>query len=62
MLTALFYAAVNKIDKNGFAVRSDVEVLLGVSQATANRMLKRMMSYGMTIQEGAGKRTKYTKA
>lgn len=49
------------IEKNGYVVRLDVEKKLGVSQATANRMLKRMMTYGLIFQEGAGRRTKYKK-
>lgn len=49
------------IEKNGFAVRSDVEALLDVSQATANRLLKRMLAYGLICQEGAGRRTRYRK-
>ena len=45
----------------GHVVRSDVEVLLNVSQATANRILKRMVADGLLYQDGNGRRTKYRK-
>lgn len=47
------------INTNGHIVRSDVDKLLDVSQATANRILKRMVSEGMLYQEGNGRKTKY---
>lgn len=47
------------IDTNGHIVRSDVDKLLDVSQATANRILKRMVSEGLLYQEGNGRKTKY---
>ena len=49
------------VDAHGFVVRSDVDTLLGVSQATANRILKRMVTKGMLYQEGSGKKTTYKK-
>ena len=47
------------IDSNGHIVRSDVDRLLDVSQATANRILKRMVAKGLIYQDGNGKKTKY---
>lgn len=49
------------IDVSGSIVRSDVDKLLDVSQATASRILKRMVSDGLLYQDGRGKRTKYKK-
>jgi len=40
-------------------VRSDVDQLLDVSQATANRILKRMVAEGLIYQDGNGRKTKY---
>lgn len=50
---------LNFIDTAGYIARSDVENLLKVSQATANRILKRMVSKGLITQEGSGKKTRY---
>lgn len=47
------------IEVSGQIVRSDVDKLLNVSQATASRILKRMVNDGMLYQDGRGKRTKY---
>ena len=47
------------IGSNGHIARSDAEKLLDVSQATANRMLKRMVAEGLIYQDGNGRRTKY---
>ena len=49
------------IETNGKIVRSDVDVLLDVSQATANRILKRMVKEGLIYQDGSGRNTKYKK-
>ena len=49
------------IDINGHIVRSDVDALLDVSQATANRILKRMVKEGLLCQEGNGRKTRYKK-
>ena len=49
------------VAENGSVVRSDVDILLGVSQATANRILKRMVSEGLLYQEGRGRKTRYKK-
>ena len=48
-------------ESNGHIVRSDVDVLLDVSQATANRILKRMVADGLLYQDGNGRKTKYKK-
>ena len=47
------------IGSHGYIVRSDVERLLEVSQATANRILKRMVAEGLIYQDGNGRKTKY---
>ena len=47
------------IRSNGSIVRSDVDQLLDVSQATANRILKRMVAEGLIYQDGNGRKTKY---
>ena len=47
------------IRSNGHIVRSDVEQLLDVSRATANRILKRMVAEGLIYQDGNGRKTKY---
>lgn len=44
---------------HGHIVRSDVERLLKVSQATANRILKHMVAEGLIYQDGNGRKTKY---
>ena len=47
------------IGSHGHIVRSDVDQLLEVSQATANRVLKRMVAEGLIYQDGNGRKTKY---
>ena len=47
------------IGSHGHIVRSDVDQLLEVSQATANRILKRMVAEGLIYQDGNGRKTKY---
>lgn len=47
------------INATGHIVRGDVDKLLDVSQATANRILKRMVSEGLIYQEGNGRKTTY---
>ena len=47
------------IGSHGYIVRSDVDRLLEVSQATANRILKRMVAEGLIYQDGNGRKTKY---
>ena len=45
----------------GYIVRGDVDLLLGVSQATSNRILKRMVTDGLLYRDGSGRKTKYKK-
>ncbi len=47
------------IGSQGHIVRSDVDRLLDVSQATANRILKHMVAEGLIYQDGNGRKTKY---
>lgn len=49
------------IAKNGYVVRRDVDQLLDVSQTTASRILKRMVTDGLIYQDGSGRKTKYKK-
>lgn len=46
---------------NEHMVRGEVDKLLGVSQATSSRILKRMLEKRVIAQEGSGKNTKYIK-
>ncbi len=48
------------IRDHGAVTRPEVQNLLQVSQATANRLLKRMLAQGDIRQEGAGRGTRYT--
>ncbi|MCF0238290.1 MAG: hypothetical protein HUK24_06790 [Sphaerochaetaceae bacterium] len=50
---------VEFIKANGYGVRNDIDTLLGVSQATANRILKQMLNDGLICQEGNGRTTRY---
>lgn len=43
----------------GSIARSDAQKLLGVSQATANRILKQMVADGLLCQEGSARNTRY---
>lgn len=49
------------LNDHDYVVRSDVDALLKVSQATANRLLKRMVAEGLLYQDGSGRNTKYRK-
>ena len=49
------------IAKNGYVVRRDVDQVLDVSQTTASRILKRMVTDGLIYQDGSGRKTKYKK-
>ena len=49
------------VASNGYIVRGDVDLLLGVSQATSNRILKRMVADGLLYRDGSGRKTKYKK-
>lgn len=46
--------------KEGPISRLDVEQALGVSQATATRLLKQLIQNGKLMQQGKGKNTRYT--
>lgn len=48
-------------ETKGSITRSDVDAFLGVSQATSNRLLKRMAAEGLLRQDGSGRRTQYRK-
>lgn len=47
------------IREHGSITRPEAQSLLQVSQATANRLLKRMLAQGSIHQEGAGRGTRY---
>lgn len=47
------------LQSHDYITRSEVDVLLGVSQATSSRILKRMLREGHLIQDGNGRRTRY---
>lgn len=47
------------IHEHGSITRPEAQSLLQVSQATANRLLKRMLAQGSIHQEGAGRGTRY---
>ncbi len=49
------------LQEHSFISRGNADVLLGVSQSTANRLLKRMVAEGLLYQEGSGRYTKYRK-
>ena len=50
------------LDTGGAIARQDVQQLLGVSQTTAGRILKKMVDDGILMKEGKGKNTVYYKA
>ena len=45
--------------EKGSVTRKEVEVLLGISQTTCGRLMKRMTENGLIVQEGKGKNTHY---
>lgn len=49
------------VSAHGSIARSEADALLGVSQATSNRLLKRLVKEGQLRQEGAGRSTRYRK-
>lgn len=49
------------IASNEQITRSDVERILHISQATANRLLKHMIREGLIYQESSGRNTRYKK-
>lgn len=50
------------VSRNGHIVRSEADALLGVSQATSNRILKQMTAKGLLYQVGSGRKTMYKKS
>ena len=52
---------MNILAARGSVVRSEVEQLLGISQASAIRLLKYMSDNGMIKRVGRGKSTRYIK-
>ena len=52
---------MNILAARGSVVRSEVEQLLGISQASAIRLLKYMSDNGMIKRVGSGKSTRYIK-
>lgn len=49
------------LSTKAYIVRSEVDKLLGISQSTSSRILKRMLEKNFIAQEGTGKNTKYIK-
>ena len=47
------------LQSHDFITRPEVDALLGVSQATSSRILKRMLQEGRIARDGSGRRTKY---
>lgn len=58
-LTSNEEAVISYLEKNEFITREYTEQLLGISQSTANRLLKKMLQGGLLKQAGNGKTTKY---
>ena len=52
---------LNYLTDHEFIVRAEVDKLLGVSQSTSNRVLKKMVDKHILAQNGTGKNTKYMK-
>lgn len=52
---------LNYLTDHEFIVRAEVDKLLGVSQSTSNRILKKMVDKHILAQNGTGKNTKYMK-
>lgn len=55
-------AVIVYLENNRFITRNDTEKLLGISQSTANRLLKKMTQNGLLERSGNGKTTKYHSA
>ncbi|MDO5399505.1 MAG: putative DNA binding domain-containing protein [Eubacteriales bacterium] len=47
------------LEDHDHITRSEADVLLNVSQATSNRILKRMVKEGLLCQDGSGRNTRY---
>ena len=45
--------------ERGFVSRKEIERLLGISQSTGGRLLKKMVAAGQIVQIGKGKNTHY---
>lgn len=58
-LTSNEEAVISYLEKKDFITRKYAEQLLGISQSTANRLLKKMSQNGLLKQVGNGKTTKY---
>lgn len=48
-------------EERGVFVRKDIQELLGISQTTCGRLLRKMVEEGKIIQQGRGKNIAYTK-
>ena len=51
---------IDLINLKGSVTRPDIDKLLGVSQATSVRLLKRLCEKGLIKRTGSGKNSKYT--
>lgn len=45
--------------ERGAVTRKEVEILLGISQTTCGRLIRKMIEGGRIVQEGKGKNTQY---
>lgn len=52
-------AIIAYLKEREFITRKDVDALLQISQATSNRLLKRMLREGLIVQHGSGRKTRY---
>ena len=52
-------AIIAYLKEREFVTRKDVDALLQISQATSNRLLKRMLREGLIVQHGSGRKTRY---
>ena len=50
---------ISFINKNGYITRKDIQSLLGISQSSANRVIKNLTNKSIIYQEGNGKSIKY---
>ena len=51
---------IDLVEQQGTITRRETEILLGISQTTSGRLLKKMIQKGQLIQNGRGKNTFYT--
>lgn len=54
-------AVLTLAEERGVFVRKDIQELLGISQTTCGRLLRKMVEEGKIIQQGRGKNIAYTK-